>query len=676
MPVLESGNMIPPKKKRGLHVHKDMRLTSTQSKDVGQRTFLAKVQRINGERQTMDVLSMENSQILTDIYMTPSYQGPMGYLGIMPELGTLVLLYKGDNGYIVPISYFVPDVETAFDYKLVERFPKEYSDDIAEINRIIPSRLRKMRGGEGMMASAQGAEIFLDDGLELGDRSGNAIRIRPGDSSIISSSKQNYIFSTGVWRSAGPIQRNSLQVSIAGEEKGGVVASEVVHSDGTKSVYVGGDYGYGNQVHNEYRLEVEDRCSLNRPMNDVNEEDNVVRRNPKVIFSMANYVGNDSEDEDTYGKFLAPEFISESRGDGRLNFVALTPSGNDDVISKRGIAWSFHAPKKSFFGFDKQGVKYEYMSESRGKNTGLSQATVARGGKREEWGAIREDNVSWDLMAKGGVRWVIGTMEDNPEKNKIPRSAEYRYLGGTYTEHGLNSSNNPKIIRYVRGENKGKLLSKTDLATYKKIDRVAGTSRSEIEDHSENTIGGNLFTKVSGSKTNSVGGSFGESSTGDRTISTLGAFSLNAINEIKILTQKRSEKIVKGSDEKTVLLGDDTTDIVVGNHNISVGVGDISRQVATGNISDTIGAGNKSTRIAAGNYDVSVGAGSMSFSTVGSFSVAGTQVSIASTTTSIDSAFVQIGNPATRSGVITMLSHRDYVTGAPLIPSLTVTAGL
>jgi len=664
------------KSHRGLYVAKGDKPAEVTKKNHKEITFLAKVTQVNGERYTMDVITLDSAQVLTDIYWMPAYQGPMGYMGVMPEVGCLVVLLNGSKGILIPISYFIPDAETALSYNLVERFPESVSDEANEHTRVMPSRIRKMRSGEGRLASAQGAEIFLDDSVEIENRAGNSVRLRAGDGSFITTTQQNYMFTNGVWRSAGPIQRNSLAATVAGDAPGGIEAKEVINSDGTKSVYIGGDFGHGGQVYNEYRLEVEDSNRLNKPVNDVNDGENVTPRSPRVIMSIANYVGNDPNDIENYGKFLAPAFISEGKGDGRLGFEALSPSGDNDDIGKRGVAWSFHIPGKGFYGFDKQGVKYEYMSEARGTNTGVSQVTVARGGKREEWGAIREDNVSWDLFTKGGIRWVIGQTAENPEKNKIPRSMEVRYIGSTYTEHGFDASFNPKIIRYLRGNDKGKVLNKLDLATYRRVERVAGHSRDEVMGNSEHSIGGDEFKKISGLKSTSIGGSMSESSTGDRTISTMGAFSVNATTEIKITSAQRTEKLVKGSDEKQILLGDRTTDIVVGNYKTTVGTGNIERQVGVGDVKDVIATGNHSTTVGAGNYSVSVGAGSMSLSTSGSFSISGTSVNITSTSTSVDSAFVSLGNPATRSGVITMLSHKDYTTGAPLIPSLTVTAGL
>lgn len=663
----------PPKKIKGLHVGPGEKPTRASMKDKDQITFLAKISKVDGERQKMDVVTIDNAVLMTDIPISPGYQGPMGFMGIMPEAGAMIQLMKGAEGAIFPVAYQIPDTEAGPDYRLVERFPESVTDEQVEANRIVPLRVRKLRAGEGRMASAHGGEIFLDRGVEITDRSSNTFAMRSGDSAIMSTSQQNYLFTTGVWRSAGPIQRNSLQLK---DEEAGIEAKEIRHSDGTRAVYVGGDYGYGNPVRNEYRVEVEDSCQLNKPLNDVNDTENIVGRKPKVIFTMANFVGNDTNDMGTYGKFLAPAFISGDRGDGRLGFEAIVPNAEGDTIGTRGIAHGFYQPGKSFSGFDKQGVKYEYMSEARSKNTGLSQITVARGGRREEWGADLEDNVSWDMFAKGGIRWVVGKMATNPQRNKLPRSSEIRYIGGTYTEHGFDQENSPKIVNYVQGDNKGTPMSAADLATLRRVERVAGSSRDEVSNHREDIIGGSLTEKTSGSKNVSVSGASGESIGGDKTISAMGSISLNSSASMQVVAPKRTEKFTDGSDELNILKGDKVLDIVKGSVKTTVGTGDITTNIVSGDIKEKIASGSRKMEIGTGDYEVKVGAGSIDIKAGGGVTVSGTSMEIKAAKTTIDSAMVDIGNSATLSGVVTSLSHKDYTTGAPLITSLTVKAGM
>lgn len=655
------------------HMAKGEELPRGTDKGWDKDTAVGVIVHVNADTMSMDLILKGGAGVLTDVPITSAYVGPAGFMGVCPEIGCLVVLKKTEAGPI-PITYMIPQPEFALQYDLLEMFPKEVSDFALEQGRVIPAKYRRLRPGEARLASSMGSELMLDEDAELADSMDNSIRVRAGDGSVIATSLQNYMFTNGVWRSAGPIQRNSLDFKVLGEPESEYEATEVVHSDGTKSVYIGGDYGYLSSVYNEYRVEVEDQNTIGKQINDVNEGLAVTVRRPKTVFLLGNMVGNDTADHATYGKFLSPSFISERRGDGHLNFKALVPNGDGDVLGSQGVAWGFQIPGKHFIGADKEGSLHAYLGATRGDNPGISMQLVARGGRVEEWGVIREGQVSWDLFCRGGLRWTIGKMTDSPERDLLPRSSEVRYLGGTYTEHGYDSSASATILKGMKGED----LPSYKVNQYKRVERVAGKSRTEVSGDNEVVVGGSSNEQTSGSKTLGVGGAYGESSIGDRTISTAGSFSVNAMTEMKVLAPKRTEKFVKGSDSKQILLGDDSTEIAVGNQTTKVLTGGVKRTVVAGSMEDMITAGNHSTSILAGNHTVSVTAGNISLSTTaGNVSIGGTLVSVTGmASVDISAPFVGLGNQATRSGVITFLSHRDYVTGAPLIPSFTVMAGL
>jgi len=657
----------------GAHYFKGEKASKAVRKEWGKELFVAEVARVNSENATMDVKIQGSTQILTDVSFWNGYVGPAGFAGICPEIGALVVLIRSEMGPL-PIYYFVPQPEFALGCELLSMYPKEVSDDILETNRIQPSKLRRLRPGEGRWASAQGSELFLDEGAELSDSMCNSFRIRSGDGSIISTSQQNYIFANGIWRSAGPIQRNSLDFDTLGERDPSYEATRITHADGTTSTYIGGRYTYRGRVYNEYRIEVEDSNILDKIINDVNEGVETTVRDPKTIFVLANMVGNDPNDLKTYGKFLAPAFLKDIRGAGSLQFDALTPSGDEDTLGRRGVAWAFHIPDKGFFGQDKEGALHTYLGVSRSGTPGISHFLVARGGKREEWGVSLDKGLSWDTLCKGGVRWDIGGSLENPSKNMVSRSIFLRLQNGSYTEYGFDRSWDENTLVSLDGTP----LNFSERSAYKKIERVSGNTREEVSRTVERDIGGNLIEQIGAAKRVSVGGSSEEAVIGDKSINTAGTFALNALNGIQTQTSQRTEKIVKGSDEKKILLGDDVTEILKGTHKTVVVAGNIERSIVAGNIGDKITAGNHNVSVTAGSYDVSVGAGNVSIQTkAGTVTLGGTKVSInALVSAEVNAPLVGLGDVATRSGVITFLSHKDYMTGAPLIPSFKVKAGL
>jgi hypothetical protein len=623
----------------------------------------------------MDVHLIGNADLIVpEVHIHFPYVGPAGFIGTLPEVGCLVVLADTPHG-LVPLSYQIPQKENALNYNMMEDFPASVSDPLQEPFRVRPSVYRYLRPGETRIASSTNSELFLNEDVELHDSKGAGIRIRSGDATLMSTSHQNYMFSVGVWRSAGPIQRNSLQSTLNGVEQPDYIATNVAHSDGTKAVYIGGDYKYGGAVYNEYRLEVEDTCPIATPVNDINMGVNAIHRTPKVIHVMGNYVGNDSLVGGTYGKFLAPNFITPNIGEGQLNFETLNTSGTDqDMIGSRGVAWAYHVPDKSFVGVDKEGVFHAYYGASRaGSIVGASQFIVARGGRKEEWGSTLEGNLSWDMFCKGGINWVVGKSTESPGRNMVPRSMTARYIGATYVEHGYSSAFDPQSLNDVDGNP----LPYATKLTYRKVDRTFGNSREEVTNNSEEIIGGSKVISVGSELAVDVSGASSESVIGDKTINTTGNFTVNASN-IQLVSQNRKEKFAAGSVEKLLLLGDDSTDIVTGGHRVTILAGNRLTGIGTGNSTKTIGAGNDVTTIGTGNYSVAVGTGSISMITgAGAVVIGGNAVNITATAAfDVVAATVGLGITVTRSGVITALSHLDYVTGAPLMPSKTVLAAL
>lgn len=627
------------------------------------------VRRVHSDTNQIDVTLNIGGTAQPDISIAYPYVGPAGMMGVCPEVGSSVLLMETAWG-LVPVAYKVPDPQHALDFSMQSTIPDDVSDPILDIYRKTPAAFRLLRPGEGRMASAHGGEVFLDEDVEIKDVNGNTITIRSGDGSTIATSQQNYMFASGVWRSAGPIQRNSLITKQNGVDIPGYVAQNITGADGKRVVYIGGEYGYGAKLYNEYRIEVDDTSTLDQPINDVNSNTNITPRTPTVIQVMGNYVGNDSKnDPDSYGKFIAPDLVTGVKGQGRLNFKYLLPNGSYDTLGKRGVAWGYHVPNKSFVGVDKSGAHHAYYGSMGDTDAGVSETVVGRGGRREEWGVIRAGNVSWDLYCKGALRWDIGKGSEDVNKNVLPRSLEVFYRGGTYTEHGTTATFDSSVL--LDGD--GNELPYAKKVSYRRVERVYGNSRDEVSGNSDEFIGASKTLEVGSSYTVNVDGSYSESTIGDRTLGTNQALSINAAS-IKTIAQKRTEKFTLGSDEKMILTGNDMTTIVTGNHITNITTGNQLTNIGAGNISTVVAAGNMADTLSAGNYALTVN-GNTAMTSSGVFTIGGTSVMVnGATAISLTAPSVTLGLLPTLSGVITMLSHRDYVTGAPLMPSLTVLA--
>jgi hypothetical protein len=628
----------------------------------GNRSYwIGKVTQVNAESNSMSVEFNEGLNPQKDVRISYPYIGPMATMRIVPEIGAMGFFVKSDYG-MIHAGWLPPEPKSGPKYQALSAFPKEISDDDTEVTRRKAFRFREMRPGDVHLGSSNSADLFLDNDAELNDANGNTFRIRSGDGSAISTSQQNYMFANGVWRSAGFIQRNSLKTTQAGERLTDIDANKVVHSDGTESVYVGGSYEVGSEVFSEYRIEVEDSAELGNQINDVNELINITQRNPKAIFALGNWVGNDPNDVKTYGKFLAPDlYADEDYRKGYLNFKPLVNEGGVDAYRQKGIAYGFHVPGRSLLVADKEGKVHQYLGASTGAQAGRSLDLVATGGKWESWGKAADDGLSWKVALKGGEYKEVGISNNNETRNQIPRSSVLRTQGQVFHEFGAKTNLN----RVNSFESIGNQLSRSEIQEYGYIRRVSGKERLETTGNRETVVDGDSKEKVRGQRVSQIGGSYVQSVIGDKTSIINSSYTLNVTQEIKNFASSRSEKLVLGSDEKQILLGNRSTDIAAGNYLTNIGAGSHNTNIGAGSQTSNIGTGNYSISVGTGNYGVAVGAGNVSIATgAGAITVAGTTTSIAAATSvDITSLLVNIGG-SSMSGVLTSMNHPCFVTGA------------
>ena len=670
---MSSKETIPHK---GRHTHDGEQVPAVGKSHAGREVFFGTVVRVHTESMTMDVDLHDRGQPLTDVQIALPGMGPTSMIGVMPEKNGLVVIFKGkgSNRY-VPIAYYPPDPTGGREYRVVELLKEGQTDVGTALDRYMPSKLRFMGEGDAIMASSGGAEAYLDKDVELHDGTGHEFRIRSGDGAMLSTSRNNFMFAHGVWRNAGLIQRNSLKVEDAGGTRTDVEATEVTLSDGQRAVFVGGPYlQFGEDLYTEYRIDVEDKLRLNTPLNDVNSEANYVHRVPTNSFVMGNYVGNDPADTQAYGKFLAPRFIEADKVDqGRFAFVPLARTGTEIEYDSKGASWSLERKGLSYLGVDKEGAMHRYLSGGAGAaNGGWALTSVATGGRRELWGADQSTNTSWKATYRGAINWTVGKAQNSVLTNSMPRGILIKSEGSTFISHGDSSVDDASLKDFTDST---KVLGRYDQLGYGRVELVKGSARDEISQDYELKVGGDYKWDIGGSFSYQVAGAFGEAIFGDRTISTTAAFTTNS-TEMKHTSGSRTEKLTTGNDDKTLLLGNDMTTIVAGQQITSI---------ATGGKSTTIGAGNHVTNVGTGNFVMNVGAGNMAMSTkagsvvlstaAGTATIGGISTTATGTAKiSLVAPNVTIGMPPTLSGVVTMLSHKCYITGLPPIGSFTVMA--
>jgi hypothetical protein len=613
----------------------------------------------------------------------------MGIIGAMPEVNTNVILVKVqtdrstrgqgkilDNQFY-PLGYLPPGIAVSPEYLSTRIFPKEAGLD--ELENKFYLKFRELRKGEVILGSDYGSEIFLDKNVELHDESGTTFLLRHSDQSAIFSGLNNYEFTDGVWKSSGLIQRNSLNYKDKnGEEDPGSTAEERILSDYRKVVYIkpaNQDLSYGTKIYTEYRVEVDELGRRMPPLNDINAIKNTTERDPVVVLGMGNLVGNDSKDLSNYGKLLGVRLFDSAKSTkGSFEFIPLSAAGGIDYPSSLGMAYSLWCPKNnSFMGIDKEGHFYQYVPASSSTNPlgpGRSLSILAQGSKKEMLGASG-DGLSWDFTARGGVKWLIG--QGNQSNSK--RSIDIRTQGPAYFEYGQPSES--VLLDVNSGEPKGL----KDLSSYGKIERVVGNYREDIEGSRESRVEGSDREFIDGIK---------EINCTTITINTESQrnefikdnYAVTVLKEMSGKFGSRVTTIMNGSDELNVLKGNVKRTIqTVGNFVTETRAGNIEEKILTGDRKFTSKLGNYSVNCGIGDITVKTTTGTITIKT----DTGAVQISALSSMNlnckgpvSISGLTVSLGSSPAKGAVVTGIpgvpSHFDYVTGAPLIGSVTVKA--
>jgi hypothetical protein len=375
---------------------------------------------------------------------------------------------------------------------------------------------------------------------------------------------------------------------------------------------------------------------------------------------MGNYAGNDDL-SNNIGKMLRPQlFSSSSDVQGLFSLVECSQNKGVDEVSKLGMAFAVHLLKTNgFMGFDKEGHFYLNLGSSSSANplgAGHSMSMLGQGNLKEVWGLSADTGNSWNLSTKGGVYWDIG--RHNGKKNN--RSIDIRTTNGVYLEvQGNDVLSTPESMYPGSG---------TTVTGYGYRSSITGNQKVEVSGNETLQVSGESSLIVDGLRYEEIKGSASYSYQTDKSENCLGVYTQIVIKEMQGRFGKRKETVTQGQ-ELTVLTGDIKETIQT--------FGSKKTRLTKGNIEETIVAGDRKVNIIAGNYKVSVGAGGVDIKALGSAKITGLKgVILQGLKTDIKSATVSLGALPLKGGVVTSLTHLDYITGLPLRGSLTIKAGM
>lgn len=632
---------------------------------------LGEVTQVNTQRMTVTVNLRDSRGIIEGVLITQPFAGNSSYIMGMPEKGSLVLLGATENRYIV-LTYF-----PHYSMGLEGRNIKKWSDDIktSEQNEYF-FRVKKLEKGDVALGSSKGMELMLSENISLGDRIGNRLDFNSSLDSFIHTSLGNYVFSSGVYRSAGIIRRNSLDIFDREDYPN-------VFKDESKKGYVlrpGSSDDSMRPYFTEYLLEVDEQGYAFPPSNDINSYTEQSRRKPVAVFSLGNYVGNNPVLE-SYGRILRPTLFTDPDDDfGTFSLDPVT----GDLVQRYGMAITLFKPDRTdptrgaFFGVDKEGHFYQFIPSTTGGGLGKgrSMSIVARGSKKEAWGADSRYANSWDLRTSGGIIWNIGSHNERDQNPHTNRSIDVRTSSSAYYRYGSEQSDDLQDF-----DDPDQTLEST--RDYFKIEKVGGKERKEVESTRETLIQGNDKLRIDGARTEEVDGAVTVLGGSNYNLIVGDAFTEKVTKEKQELFGSRKTTITSGGSELKIqsLVGNITEEITkVGSKTVRVRVGDIEDSITAGNRKTTVTAGNIESETLSGDLKMKSGLGQLFLQTqLGRAQLRASQNIDVSTlpvsNVNISGGTINLkGRTGISGGVVTSRTHLDYITGAPLRGSTSVKA--
>lgn len=681
---------------------------------------IGEITRVDYEYMHCDITFLSGSRPpALEVPISSAYWSKRGFLGAMPEKGSLVVcgfmdVHQGEATHPLILSFLPNGSKTALRYHPLsgtgERDAEEVDlpdeatfnelDDIYDVDR---HKMRKLYPGDIFGMSDQGSEILLNRNVRLFSKSGSEFQLRSEDSAALLTSQDYYRTTAASRKRSGKVVRNGLNLPSDSIEDGKIsedyplfddlVENGLIFEDGTLvddvnslpfSRLSSGERhsvitqnrtnpdNFQSQAFVEERTEIQEFSDQRTPQGvELGfDSDRIVGEdhfNPFIESVTGTVIGNDpltSKGRSRYGELLRPSiFKSPEDTDGEPEMEVVPNNASEQ--EKNLVAANLYRMQRPdglgelFFSHDKEGHVFFSIpaSTSKASNLGAGRSIEGdiRGSTKLTMGSNRSDGESMDVDADGGFKWNLGTV------NSSNRSLELRAEGGLSFD--------------VRG-------SDIDGSAFN--GKFTGNYGVSITGNKGESISGKYVQEVGGKKdvsASSLTHSVGEGGM-DRTITD---------DKNENVTGHVSEQIGKGH-ETTITKPDqgDTNarklDIKRGDRTVSflapaedkiefTSSGTITRE-ATASLDytmETQGAGNFTTEANTGSYSVKLSTGSISLTSSG-----GTVDITAGVTVSIESANINLtgtvglgagsNSPhAVIGGNAGPSPHLDYIVGIPLL---------
>lgn len=646
---------------------------------------IAKIIRVDYENSTADLIYLDGFGAEPRVPISQGYIGLRGFLGAMPSVGDICILgYSKSGGSARPliINYFPTGYKSAIKNDILDKPTDELSFD----QRRIRPKMKKIYEGEIFASSKYGSDIYLDKDILISNANLNEIILKSSDNSISLNSINTYIKNSGLNLYSGPIHRNSLindvdfklpnsEFPIYYNSEGRAVYTVNLNSSINNIFPFGKETVFDdNPAFIEHRLEVKEYDDMNVPVTSFNsgeDIDSLYKRNengsssqPLVVQVLGTLVGNDPAfEKEKYGKILKPKIFKDSKAISGT--VAEEPCVADTGINETtslSAAYTLKFPNSgTAFYINKQGKYFSNIAASTNidpMGSGESAEINLQGHAKISLGNNVSRNRSLTLNSSGGIytNWGFDNDKGRSWDATFRRAVSWNILGA--------DKDGSSFLLRISGDMR---------------ETIEGTKYSEIKGSSLSLVQGSLENKILGKTSNQYVGDYNASYGGkkvevhlghsNQTFSTGVSKTILAPNLLAGNLNSESTQIKTGNYLHKMFFGSKNEEVVIGNYNTKIGFG---------NRSVSVGIGNYSVSCRLGNINIKTGLGSINVKTNGQVTVEGKlSVSIKSAIkVKVEAPMVDIGQNKPLQGIVTggPAGHKDYLTGLPLVGSVTCKA--
>jgi len=670
------------------------------------------ITRVDNERLVADIQFQSAPNIAKSVPLTDVYFTGRSFVGGMPEEGTVVIcgFIKLTNkiGTPVILSYLSSDylrsLSQVYD-------TGRAADEVAELTSIHEKigynirrlKRRKLYPGDVNLESTQGSEILLDDDVLLSDKKLNEIKISSFDRKILQNSVNSQIYTNACRILNGLVERPFsafVEPVILENGKSSFVVTENKNSP-----------NYNARAFTEHRMELRETGDNVLDVVDSYDFKDYTQEKPVLVSQMfGTLVGNNRQDIQKYGQVLRPQIFASDDVTTEITDVICTPEQQFNLAGAYQLAFN-------------SGTKYDIDKE------GHAFVHLAASSKNHPLGAGR----SLEFAADGGIKLLIGNTAIGEKSIDLTTTGKAQIHLGSDSESltSLQMTLDRSIELVVNNANAdGVAKTEEYFGTVNEI--VHGDKTITVDGALTYFVQGKIKEEITGAKTQNYiddymvnyGGSYQQIVTYSKQVKIgEGLFVEIAKDgyELKIFEGDKKEELILGNKEvelkagdskETLTLGDKETNLTLGdltrnvetgdmidnvtkgNRETNVETGDISESVKLGDILEAIETGNKEISIKSGNFEVTINSGNIEIkTTTGTVNVQSETQAVtveglltvdvkAGQQVNVSAPIVEIGSSPAMGGVVTgqgkppniVPSHLDYITGAPLLASKSVSS--